>query len=102
MGDLVPYLAVFGSLAAVMGFFTWVKGVVRRRGAAGSAMRGALAAYEETMRVTSHESHHEVRAAADRRAEIGGPGDPRWAPGVSGGRRSAGRGRSRRRFRLRR
>ncbi len=103
MGDVVPYPVLCGCLLAVTGFFTWVKRVIRRRGAAGSAMRGALAAYEEAMRVTAHESHHEVRVAADRRAEAGGPGDPRWTPGVTGGpRRRPGRGRVRRGFRFRR
>lgn len=111
MGDVVPYLAVFGCLVAVMGFFTWLKGVVRRRGAAGSAMRGALAAYEEAMRVTSYDSHHEVRVAADRRADVGGPGDPLLPGAGAGGPRRAGaappgqrrrRGAVRRRFRFRR
>ncbi|WP_216725738.1 hypothetical protein [Streptomyces sp. CNQ-509] len=77
MGDVVPYLAAGGCLLAVMGFLTWLKGVVRRRGLAGSAMRGALAAYEEAMRVTAHDSHHEVRAAAERQAPAGASGDPR-------------------------
>ncbi|AUH39002.1 hypothetical protein [Streptomyces sp. CMB-StM0423] len=77
MGEVVPYLVVGGCLLAVTGFLTWVKGVVRRRGLAGSAMRGALAAYEEAMRVTAHDSHHEVRAAAERQVPAGTPGDPR-------------------------
>lgn len=82
MGDVVPYLVLTGALIAVMGLLTWFKGVVRRRGPAGSAMRGALAAYEEAMRVTSHDSHHEVRAEADRRAPVGSPGDPRRPGGA--------------------
>ncbi|MFF0724525.1 hypothetical protein [Streptomyces sp. NPDC004134] len=76
MGEFVPYLVAGGCLLAVMCVLTWFKGVVRRRGLAGSAMRGALAAYEEAMRVTAHDSHHEVRAAAERQARAGAPGDP--------------------------
>ncbi|WP_181788881.1 hypothetical protein [Streptomyces phytophilus] len=76
MGDVVPYLVLAGCLLAVTGFLTWLKNVLRRRGQAGSAMLGALAAYEEAMRVTAHDSHHEVRAQADRKAPAGTPGDP--------------------------
>jgi hypothetical protein len=76
--DLVPYLIVFGCLIAVMGFFTWLKGLMRRRGLAGSALRDALASYEEAMRITSHESHIEIRAQAERQAPIASPDDPRW------------------------
>ncbi|WP_326800014.1 hypothetical protein OG946_35375 [Streptomyces sp. NBC_01808] len=88
MGDVVPYLVVFGCLVAVMGFFTWLKGVVRRRGLAGSAVQSALAACEEAIRITSHDSHHEVRAAADRRAPVAAPGDPFRPGGFAGGPRS--------------
>ncbi|WBB61129.1 hypothetical protein O7599_00795 [Streptomyces sp. WMMC500] len=107
MGNVVPYLVVFGCLAAVMGFFTWLKDVVRRRGLAGSAVQGALAACEEAIRITSHDSYHEVRAAADRQAPVAAPGDP-FRPGgaVGGPRRSTAglpkrrRGGLRRRFRF--
>ena len=85
MGGVVPYLVLCGCLAAVMGLLTWFQRAVRRRGLAGSAMRGALAAYEEAMRVTAHDSHHEVRAAAERRAPVGAPGDPRRPGGPDGG-----------------
>lgn len=85
MSEMVPYLIVFGCLVSVVGFFTWLKGVVRRRGLAGTAVTGALASYEEAMRTTAHDSHVEVRAQADRRAPIlspttrGGPAVPRRA-----------------------
>lgn len=74
----MPYLVLIGCLAVVLGFLTWLKGVIRRRGTAGSALRGALASYEEAMRITAHDSHHEIRAQADRRAPVFSPGDPRW------------------------
>ncbi|MFI0910903.1 hypothetical protein [Streptomyces abikoensis] len=75
MSDVVPYLVLAGCLAVVMGSLTWLKGVLRRRGIAGSAVRGALASFEEAMRITSHDSHHEIRAQADRRAPVLSPGD---------------------------
>lgn len=77
MSEVVPYLVVVGCLIAVMGFFTWLKRLVIRRGLAGSALRGALASYEEAMRITSHESHIEIRAQADRQAPAVSD-DPRW------------------------
>jgi hypothetical protein len=83
MSEVVPYLVVSGCLIAVMGFFTWLKRLVLRRGLAGSALRGALASYEEAMRITSHESHIEIRAQADRQTPVVSD-DPRWT-----GRRTA-------------
>ncbi|GGT01477.1 hypothetical protein [Streptomyces violaceus] len=77
MSDVVPYLMVSGCLIAVMGFFTWLKRLMLRRGLAGSALRGALASYEEAMRITSHESHVEIRAQADRQTPVVSD-DPRW------------------------
>jgi hypothetical protein len=77
MSEVVRYLVVSGCLTAVMGFFTWLKRLVLRRGLAGSALRGALASYEEAMRTTSHESHIEIRAQADRRTPVISD-DPRW------------------------
>ncbi|WP_377267838.1 hypothetical protein [Peterkaempfera sp. SMS 1(5)a] len=78
MGEVVPYLVVVAGVAAVLGSFTWLKRVIRRRGLAGSAIAGALASYEEAMRITAHDSHHEVRAQAERRAPVLSPGDPEW------------------------
>ncbi|HZG02745.1 MAG TPA: hypothetical protein VE546_04035 [Streptomyces sp.] len=70
MGGLLPYLVVTGSLAAAMGFFAWLARVVRRRGVAGAAVRAAMAAYDEAFHVTAHDSHHEIRAQAERRAPV--------------------------------
>ncbi|GAA2243826.1 hypothetical protein GCM10010232_33570 [Streptomyces amakusaensis] len=85
MSEAVACLVVSGFLIAVMGFFTWLKRLVLRRGLAGSALRGALASYEEALRITSHESHIEIRAQADRQAPVVSD-DPRWT-GSPGGRR---------------
>ncbi|WP_181361482.1 hypothetical protein [Streptomyces sp. A244] len=102
MSDVVPCLVVSGCLIAVMGFFTWLKRLVIRRGLAGSALRGALASYEEAMRITSHESHIEIRAQADRRTPVVSD-DPGWtcrtAAGTSAARTRWSRRPGRRRLR---
>jgi hypothetical protein len=73
MDALSPYLALFGFLAAALGFFTWLARRVQRRGTAGGGMSGALAAYEEAFRTTSHASHHEIRAQGERKAPTDSP-----------------------------
>ena len=96
MIEVVPYLIVIACLALVLAFFTWLKRVVRRRGLAGSAITGALTAYEEAMRITSHEAHQEIRAQAERQAPTASPDDPLWTPrGAMSG--ATGQGRSARR-----
>lgn len=95
MSEVVPYLVVSGCLIAVMGFFTWLKRLVLRRGLAGSALRGALASYEEAMRITSHESQIEIRAQADRQAPVVSD-DPRWTSRTSEGTSAARTRRARR------
>ncbi len=100
MSEVVPYMVVSGCLIAVMGFFTWLKRLVIRRGLAGSALRGALASYEEAMRITSHDSHIEIRAQADRQTPVVSD-DPGWTGRTAAGtsaartRRSCRPGRSR-------
>ncbi|CAL9447134.1 hypothetical protein SUDANB140_02367 [Streptomyces sp. enrichment culture] len=103
MSEAVPYLVTLGCLTAVMGVFTWLKRLVLRRGLAGSALRGALASYEEAMRVTSHESHIEIRAQDDRRTPVVSD-DPRWTGRTAAGASAVRAKRSRRtgRRRLRR
>ncbi|WP_406347423.1 hypothetical protein OHA44_00705 [Streptomyces sp. NBC_00144] len=103
MSEVLPCLVVAGCLIAVMGFFTWLKRLVLRRGLAGSALRGALASYEEPMRITSHESHIEIRAQADRQTPVV-TDDPRWTGRTAAGPSAARTRRSRRpgRRRLRR
>jgi hypothetical protein len=76
MSALVPYLLLVGGLAVVLGGFAGLAAVIRRRGVAGSAMRAAMASYDEAFRVTAHESYYEIRAQSDRREPVGSPGDP--------------------------
>ena len=79
MSALLPYLVLLGFLAAALGFFTWLARRIRRRGTAGGGIGGALAAYEEAFRTTSHASHHEIRAQAERKATADSPdGSRRW------------------------
>nr|WP_079145986.1 hypothetical protein [Streptomyces lydicus] len=52
-------------------------------------LAGGLAAvpvaYDEAFRATAHESHHEIRAQAERKAPPPSP-DGRWRPGDGPGR----------------
>ncbi len=88
MNPLFPFLVVAGSLAAVMGFFTWLASVVRRRGMAGAGIREAMASFEEAYKVTSHDSYYEIQAQARAQSPTATPGDPwrtgRNAPGSTG------------------
>ncbi len=68
----MPFV-VLGGFAAVLGLLTWVARLNRRRGGAGTGVSGALAAYEEAFRATSHASHHEIRAQAERKAPTDSP-----------------------------
>lgn len=92
MAALLPFLILLGALAAVLGLFTWLATRIRRRGLAGGAMSAALASYEEAFRVTSHESHIELRAQAERKAPILLPDGP-WShsPAPAGNENGPGR-----------
>jgi hypothetical protein len=83
MDDVVGCLIVAGSLAAVMGLFTWLARAIRRHGLAGRALTAALASYEEAFRVTSYEAHQEIRAQADRKVPLESPDEP-WRPARAG------------------
>ncbi|MFD8333269.1 hypothetical protein ACFV42_11505 [Streptomyces solisilvae] len=79
MGDVLPYLIVAGVLAVLMVFLGWVASLARRRGAMGTALRAAMASHDEAFRVTAHDSHHEIRAQAERQAPLLSP-DGQWTP----------------------
>lgn len=80
MDALLPQLVLLGYLAAALGFFTWLARLIRRRGTAGAGLAAALASYEEAFRVTSHESHHEIRAQAERKTPADSPDGWRRRP----------------------
>lgn len=71
---LLPYLVFAVILAGIVGFFAWLAAVVRRRGLAGAALRGALAAHDEAFHVTAHESAYEIQAQAERKLPVRRPG----------------------------
>ena len=71
---LLPYLFVAVILAGIVGFFAWLAALVRRRGLAGAALRGALAAHDEAFHVTAHDSAYEIQAQAERKVPVRGPG----------------------------
>ncbi|MFF4253108.1 hypothetical protein ACFY1L_18065 [Streptomyces sp. NPDC001663] len=73
MEALLPYLVALGCLGLVMGCLTWCARLIRRRGGTGGGLGAALAAYEEAFRATSHASHYEIRAQADRKDPLESP-----------------------------
>ncbi|MCX2184197.1 hypothetical protein KV205_27240 [Streptomyces sp. SKN60] len=83
MGAVLPLVAIFGGLLAVLGGCVWLAVRVRRRGTAGGGARAALAAWEEAYRITSYEAYQEITAGARRKTPLpspDGPGGPggRW------------------------
>ncbi|MER5367635.1 hypothetical protein [Streptomyces sp. NPDC002722] len=79
MDEVVPLLVMVAALAVVMGFFTWLAVVARRRGVAGSALSAALASYNEAYQGTAHQAYHEIRARAERQVPVLSP-DGGWRP----------------------
>jgi hypothetical protein len=77
MRDVVPFLITVAALAAVVAGFAWLAARVRRRGLAGTAVRAALASYDEAFRTTAHDSHYEIQAQAERKVPAPSP-DGRW------------------------
>ncbi|MEU3726592.1 hypothetical protein [Streptomyces sp. NPDC031705] len=76
MDDVLPLLAIFGGLGAIVLGLTALARRVRARGSSGAAIGAALASWEEAYRVTSYEAHHEIRAQAERQAPALSPDGP--------------------------
>ncbi|MEU8955877.1 hypothetical protein AB0C93_16405 [Streptomyces sp. NPDC048518] len=89
MDDALPLLVIFGGFAAVLAALAWLARRVRRRGTGGAALAGALAAWEEAYRITSHEAHVEIQAQADRQSPALSPDGP-WTSRGRGGRDARG------------
>ncbi len=70
----MAYVVFLSGTLVVLAGLTWFAKWAKGRGH-GSGLAGAVAAYEEAYRPTSHHSHHEQRAAANRQAEAGSPDD---------------------------
>ncbi|MEU0964445.1 hypothetical protein ABZ357_03025 [Streptomyces sp. NPDC005917] len=73
MHTLLPYLIVLAAFGVVLAALAWPARYIRRRGAAGGGLGGALAAYEEAFRATGHAAHYEIRQQAERKAPTGSP-----------------------------
>ena len=80
MVDLVMMLSVIGGIAAVMLALVLVATRVRRRGTAGPAISAAMAAYDEAMHSSAHDTFVEVQAQRDRKSAISAPADPERTP----------------------
>jgi len=76
MAELLPFLIFAAALAAVLGFFSWLAFLVRRRGVSGAAIRAAMASYDEAFHGTAHQSHYEIQEQARRKLPAQAPGDP--------------------------
>ena len=73
MTEVLPVIAVVGGLAGVLAGLALLAARARRRGTAGSAIAGAMAAYDEAFHGTAHDSYVEVQAQAERTAPIPSP-----------------------------
>jgi cbb3-type cytochrome oxidase subunit 3 len=67
--------AVVVAVALVLTSLWWLARRTRRRGTAGQALAGAMAAYDEAMHTTAHEAYVEVRAQDERGANASSPAD---------------------------
>lgn len=59
-------VALIIGVVAVLAGLAWLASRARRRGVVGSAITGAMAAYDEAYHPTAHDAHIEVVAQADR------------------------------------
>ena len=73
MAEVFPVVALIGGLAVVLAGLAWLARRARRRGIAGAAIAGAMAAYDEAFHGTAHDSYVEVQAQAERTAPIPAP-----------------------------
>ena len=78
MSDIFSAFTAIGGIGIVMAGLAWVAHRARRRGAAGSAIAGAMAAYNEAFNATAYDAFVEVEAqqavpipAPDNRAANG-------------------------------
>ncbi|KQW15577.1 hypothetical protein [Streptomyces sp. Root369] len=84
MSQLLPLLTVLAGLAVTLVLFALLARHVRRRGTAGGALRGAMAAHDEAWHGTAADSYYELQVLTDRKAPLP---DDRWKRGPRSGRR---------------
>lgn len=75
MTELVLPIAVVIVVAAVMVGLFFLASRARRRGTAGAALAGAMAAYDEAMHSTAHDTFVEMQQQADRTTPMPAPDD---------------------------
>ncbi|MFG2470940.1 hypothetical protein ACGFXB_36545 [Streptomyces canus] len=85
MSQLLPLLTLLAGLAVTLALFTLLGRHVRRRGTAGGALRGALAAHDEAWHGTAADSYYELQVQTDRKAPLP---DDRWKRRPRSGRRA--------------
>lgn len=73
MPDLLTAVVVIVVIAAAMVGLAALATRARRRGTAGSAIAGAMAAYDEGMHATAHDAFVEMAQQVDRPAPIAAP-----------------------------
>jgi len=77
MTELLIAVVVVALLAAAMGALVLLAGRARRRGTAGSAIAGAMAAYDEGMHGTAHDAFVSVQEQHRRATPVEAPHPPR-------------------------
>ena len=77
MTELLIAAVVVALLAAAIGALVLLAGRARRRGTAGSAIAGAMAAYDEGMHGTAHEAFVSVQEQDRRVTPVEAPDAPR-------------------------
>ena len=76
MAELVTAVVVVAIIAAAMVGLALLAARARRRGTAGSAIAGAMAAYDEGMHGTAHDAFVEMQEAAERVKPVEAPDRP--------------------------
>nr|WSZ17007.1 hypothetical protein OH837_28720 [Streptomyces canus] len=85
MSQLLPLLTVLAGLVVALALFALLARHVRRRGTAGGALRGAMAAHDEAWHGTAADSYYELQVQTNRKAPLP---DDRWRRGPRSGRRA--------------
>lgn len=70
MSDLLMAVIVVAAIVLVMAGLTLLALWIRRRGKAGPAIGAAMAAYDEAMHSTAHDTFVEVQAQRDRTVPV--------------------------------
>jgi hypothetical protein len=73
MAEFLPFIAAIVVIAVLMAGLAWSARLARRRGTAGAALAGAMAAYDEAFHGTAHDAFVEVQAQAERNAPLFSP-----------------------------